>query len=510
MINIYNPNIKPYTKSAIEAINEGWISNHGKYIQLANDKLKLVTKTQYSILMANGTCATHCLFLALKYKYPTIDKIYVPGNCYVAAWNAALMVYDESSLVTMKMNYNTWNIDTNEEYIKSLEPNSAIFIVHNLGNIVNVPRLKSIRPDIIFIEDNCEGFLGKYNNIYSGMGECTLCSSCSFYGNKIITTGEGGSFFTQDESTYNHIKLVYSQGVSDKRYLHKIHAFNYRMTNIEAAFLYDQLNDIDNILTTKNTVFRNYNNIFEKLKQIGKLNYMTNEMNTIPAQWIYGLQIIGNKLDNDDTISFFKTNNVDIRPFFYPINAHYHLSNIKPADSVSSTLNKEVIMIPSSPNMLYTDQLFVASVIYKFLFKLQNIEVIDLDKSNHEHIYNEFLSKIKNEKFRYFDKRRSNCISNHLKTSVLYDCNTQTFIGYSHIDEAADKLWFGIYIDPSHQSKKLGVQLLSYMLLCPSIIDKDLFLTVDIDNFKAINLYKKNGFVITKTTNSYHEMKFSN
>ena len=147
---------------------------------------------------------------------------------------------------------------TDEKYIKSLEENSAILIVHNLGNIINVPRLKRIRPDLIFVEDNCEGMFGKYEDIFSGMSESSLCSSCSFYGNKIITTGEGGAFFTQDEKVYNYIKSVYSQGMSETKYLHNLQAYNYRMTNIQAGFLYEQLNDIDNILLNKNKIFKKY------------------------------------------------------------------------------------------------------------------------------------------------------------------------------------------------------------------------------------------------------------
>jgi dTDP-4-amino-4,6-dideoxygalactose transaminase len=61
-MNIYEPNIEKYTKSALEAIKDGWISNHGKFVELANNRLKEITKSKYSILMSNGTCATHCLF----------------------------------------------------------------------------------------------------------------------------------------------------------------------------------------------------------------------------------------------------------------------------------------------------------------------------------------------------------------------------------------------------------------------------------------------------------------
>ena len=363
MINIYNPDIENYKKSALNAIEEGWISNHGKYIELANNKLKEITQAKYSILMANGTCTTHCLFLSLKFKYPNIDKIYVPNNCYVAAWNSALMEYNINQLEVMKMDIDTWNISTNEDYINSLDKNCAVLIVHNLGNIINVPNLKRIRPDLVFVEDNCEGMFGKYENIYSGMSDSSLCSSCSFYGNKIITTGEGGAFFTQDEEVYNYIKCIYSQGMSDIKYLHKLHAYNYRMTNVQAGFLFDQLNDIDNILTNKYKIFENYNELLKELVDLGKVQLMKIDEDTINAPWIYALRIINNDKTIEETTQFFKDNNIDIRPFFYPINNHTHLKSIKNDDKISYKLNKEIIMIPSSPNITYEEQKKVVDII---------------------------------------------------------------------------------------------------------------------------------------------------
>jgi dTDP-4-amino-4,6-dideoxygalactose transaminase len=134
-INIYNPNIAAYTKSAMDAIESGWISNHGKYIGLATEKLKETMKCKHAILMANGTCATHCLFLALKHAHPAIAKIYVPNNAYVAAWNAALMEYSDCQLSVMRMDAPTWNICTDENYIATLDPNAAVLIVHNVDNV---------------------------------------------------------------------------------------------------------------------------------------------------------------------------------------------------------------------------------------------------------------------------------------------------------------------------------------------------------------------------------------
>jgi perosamine synthetase len=367
MINIYEPNIEKYSKEAIKAINSGWISNHGEYIGLATEKLSNILNIKYNILMSNGTCATHCLFLAIKYKYPDIQKIYVPNNAYIAAWNSVLNEYNIEEIEVMKMNIDTWNIETNEEYIKSLEQNAAVLIVHNLGNIINVPMLKRIRPDLIFVEDNCEGLFGKYNGIYSGTSEHTLCSSISFYGNKIITTGEGGAFLTNDEEVYNYIRKVYSQGMSSIRYIHDVHAYNYRMTNIQAAFLYDQLNDIDNILSNKKQIFDNYELLLQPLINEGKIALFKKEDNTNSSYWIFAIRIIGNTNTIQETNEFFKINNIDIRPFFYPIHTHGHMKHVENMDNISELLNKEIIMIPSSPNITFDQQKYIVSIIEKFM-----------------------------------------------------------------------------------------------------------------------------------------------
>lgn len=367
MINIYEPNITRYTESAIKAITSGWISNHGEYVNLATKKLKELLNCEYLILMSNGTCATHCLFLSIKYKYPRITKIYVPNNAYVAAWNSLLMVYNKEQIDVIKMNIDTWNIETGEEYINSFDKDSAVLIVHNLGNIVNVPRLKKIRPDLIFVEDNCEGLFGKYNNIYSGTSEATLCSSVSFYGNKVITSGEGGAFMTNDYDTYEYIKRVYSQGMSSTRYLHDVHAYNYRMTNVQAAFLYDQLNDIDYILKTKKTIFENYEFLLKHLIDSGKIILFKKEVETENAYWIFAVRILENKKNIEETMNFFKNHGIDIRPFFYPINKHLHLNTIKNDDEISFTLNNEIIMIPSSPGITINEQSIVVDTIKLFL-----------------------------------------------------------------------------------------------------------------------------------------------
>jgi len=505
MIPIYNPNILNYKTSALKAIESGWISNHGENVEMATNKLKEILNINYSILMSNGTCATHCLFLALKFKYPLIKKIYVPNNCYVAAWNALLMEYEQDIIDIMKMDINTWNINTNDEYILSLDTNAAVLIVHNLGNIINVPRLKRLRPDLIFLEDNCEGLFGKYEEIYSGTSKSSLCSSISFYGNKNITTGEGGAFLTQDIDIYNYIKKAYSQGLSEKRYLHDTHAYNYRMTNIQAAFLLDQLNDLPNILLKKENIFINYNNFFKLLINENKISIFTKEEHTENANWIYALRVNNNNLSIEDTYDFLKNEGMDSRPFFFPINSHKHLKDLTFNDDVSYILNQEIIMIPSSPTISLEEQHQVVNIINKLLFLLETKYKIKEIKTNKDLIILEnYIKLIKSPTFRYFNKRNIEIINNHLITLLIMDHDNP--IGYAHIDLEDNKYWLGIYIDDEFQNKGIGNKIIKFIINHYKI-EQDIFLSVDNNNKNAKKLYIKNGFKEIECNKNYSIMK---
>ena len=364
MIPIYEPFLEPYKNSARDAIESGWISNHGQYVEKATQKLKEVLGVKYAILMSNGTVASHCLFKSLKFKHPNITKIYVPNNVYVAAWNAVLMEYPKEMLEVLPIDTNTWNMVEDEEFLMSLEPNSALLVVHNLGNIVNVPWINRVRPDLVIVEDNCEGIFGKYEGESSGCSEYSLCSAVSFYGNKTITTGEGGAFLTNDYEIYTYIKKVYSQGMSDKRYIHDTHAYNYRMTNVQAGFLYDQLCDIDTILERKKKVFDTYNVLLKDKVELQIVMPQTQR-----ANWMYAIRVKGNKLSPEETFLFCKKEGVETRPFFYSYEHHHHLSDLPTNKNINleeaNKLNKEVIMIPSSPMITYEQQLKVVECIEK-------------------------------------------------------------------------------------------------------------------------------------------------
>lgn len=362
MIPIYTPYLSKYKTSAIHAIESEWISNHGLYVQIASNRLAHLLGTTYCILMNNGTSATHCLFKALKFKYPSLRKIYVPNHVFVAPWNCCLMEFSETMVEVMKTNPDTLNMVTDEDYILSLDADSAICIVHNLGNIVNVPRLKRLRPDLIFVEDNCEGLFGKYEGVYAGTS--SMCSAVSFYGNKTITTGEGGAFFTDDEDIYNYIKSIYSHGMTETRYIHCHIASNFRMTNIQAAFLHDQLEDIEHILHRKHTIFENYNCLLQELINSCKIHVPQQETDTEHSTWMYSILIPS--CVYEDIEHYMKQHYIEIRPVFYDVHEHTHLKQLKKHNSVDTTAMCG-ILLPSYPSLEWVQQQYIVQILKNFI-----------------------------------------------------------------------------------------------------------------------------------------------
>jgi predicted acetyltransferase len=279
------------------------------------------------------------------------------------------------------------------------------------------------------------------------------------------------------------------------------------MTNIEAGFLYDQLNDFENIMNNKKMIFENYKNLLKPLIETNRVAIFKEEEDTECANWIFALRLINNKKTIQETTDFFKSNNIDIRPFFYPINKHGHLKDIVFEDPVSDILNNEIIMIPSSPSITLETQKYIVKIIEIFT---NNINIIEINDTNVE-LLTPFISNPLPSTFRYFEKRTVDVIKDHAVTLLLK--KEETIIGYAHIDyEKNDsKYWFGICILPDHHNKGYGTYLMKHILIKSTEKNIDsIYLTVDNINIHAIKLYSKHNFKAIETNDIFTAMLLHN
>lgn len=358
MIPVYKPYLPVNSmKYAHEALDSTWLSSQGKFLPMVTEKLQEILNVKYVVPLNNGTSACHLVAKALyRTCRPSVGKkkIIVPDNVYVAAWNAFLFDKDYE-LIPVETDLATWNYDMNKlDELITHWPDADVLIVHNIGNVINVPALQRKHPNTHFVEDNCEGFLGKYEGLQTGTA--AFASAISFFGNKNITSGEGGAVITNFEEVYQYMKCVQGQGQSSKRFVHSELGYNYRMTNVQAAILYGQLEVLPDILSMKQSVFDIYRRAFDGREDI---KVQAQETNTQSANWMFGVRIPGSP-GYTEAEQYFKHHQIEVRPMFYPISDHAHLKNhpdIFGVDSTNAaTLNKECFILPSYPELNIGDQ----------------------------------------------------------------------------------------------------------------------------------------------------------
>lgn len=343
MIPIYRPYLTEKTISYCkEALESGWISSIGEYIEKATEKLKNKIGCKYVLLVNNGTAATHLCVKALKKRYPKTKKVFVPSSCYVAAYNALLYDQNDWTIEAIDIDIDTWNMN-----IPDYKENDAIMAVHNLGNIIN---LKDVSCPVI--EDSCEAIFATVKQ------QKSLCSSLSFFGNKNITTGEGGAVITDDEEVFRFLSKVAGQGQTKKRYIHDELGYNYRMTNIQAAMLLGQLEDYELIQNKKRNIFTTYDNLLDGINGVLKQKIEIDH-----SFWMYGVRILGSE-SYEYNNRFFSEYNIETRPMFYPFTKHSHLK-IKGEHKNIDLIHKDIVLLPSYPELKQIDIEYICDKIKK-------------------------------------------------------------------------------------------------------------------------------------------------
>jgi perosamine synthetase len=368
MINVYRPYLPLESiKYAHHAIDSGWLSSQGEYKEKAEDKIKELLGVKYVLLLNSGTAAVHLMSRYLFHTHNYIKNIIVPSNVYVAAWNGFL--FDKKHrLLPIDANINTWCMDTDR--IGNIDYQSVILAVHNVSSIVNVPELKRKYKQTIILEDACEGFLGTYEGKY--VGTEALCSSISFFGNKSITSGEGGALLTNNKDVYDYTKKLHGQGQSNVRYIHDDIGYNYRLTNVQAAILYGQLEVLPEIIEKKKHVFNLYKELTKDIPNV-QLQQPTDD--TESSNWMMGARIINMNRPYCELEKHFNDNAIEIRPMFYPMSKHSYLKDISITEEevVAEILSKECFMLPSYPELEDYEIEKVVSVLKNYVEKILDI-----------------------------------------------------------------------------------------------------------------------------------------
>jgi perosamine synthetase len=329
-------------RNVTAAVKSGWVSSKGPFIEEFETSFSNYIGTEHGIATSNGTTALHLALVALGIGKG--DKVLVPSLDFVSVANAVTYVGAEPVFLDSHPEY--WCIDPST-IVESIDKQTkAIIAVHLYGHPCDMDKIVKIATDydLCLLEDCAEAHGAEYK--HKKTGSFGVISCFSFYGNKIITTGEGGMCLTDDEKLSEKMKILRDHGMNpDRKYWHDVIGFNYRMTNLQAALGVAQLRKIDHLIDKKRKIAHSYANFLKDLPTITPAPEMPWAKN---VYWLYSILV--KKSSRNKLIDLLEKQDIEVRPFFYPshILPPYN-SNLRLP--IAEELSAKGLNLPSGPGL---------------------------------------------------------------------------------------------------------------------------------------------------------------
>jgi perosamine synthetase len=301
----------------LDALDSGWVSSIGKYIDAFEENFARYCGTKYALTVSHGTAGLHLALAALG--IGPGDEVIVPDLTFVATANA--VAYTGAAPVLADIDPDTLCLDPAS--VKSLlSPRTkAIMPVHLYGHPADMDALAEIADahGVPLIEDAAEAHGAEYRG--RRVGALSKCAVFSFYGNKVITTGEGGMITTDDAALYQRARRLRDHAMNPKRrYFHEERGFNYRLTNLQAALGVAQLERIDDFLSRRTEIMGWYHQEIATGDQV-RLNRVKNWARS--AFWMVCLEVdwFDESRRRDAFMQALRARGIDTRPYFCTISS---------------------------------------------------------------------------------------------------------------------------------------------------------------------------------------------
>ena len=302
-------------KYVLDCIDTTWISSIGTYINRFEEAFADFIGVKHAISCSNGTVALHLPLLV--FGIGPGDEVIVPSFTYIATANAVR--YCGATPVFADCLQDTWNLDPLDVKRKITSRTKAIIPVHLYGNPCDMDSLMIIAKEhnLFVLEDAAECHGASYNGIRAGsIGDI---ATFSFFGNKIITSGEGGMIVTNNDDFAARMRILKGQGMDpNRRYWFNVIGYNYRMTNIEAAIGLAQLENVYMHISNRKKIANWY---IDKLSSVSDLlNFQSTTPKADNVWWMFSVLLTDKAtIDRDAIMEKLRENGIETRPLFYPM-----------------------------------------------------------------------------------------------------------------------------------------------------------------------------------------------
>lgn len=359
LIPVYKPYLNGNEKEYVnQCLDSTWISSKGEFISRFESGFADYIGAHHATSVCNGTVAIHLALEALGIGQG--DEVIVPTLTYIASVNTILQTGAKPIFVDSLSN--TWQIDASDVKRKITSKTKAIMAVHLYGLPCDMDCLTTLCQEhgLLLIEDCAEAFGSKYKGRHVGtFGDV---ATFSFFGNKTISTGEGGMVITKSKAAIEKAYHLKNQGVSSrKEYWHDVIAYNYRMTNICAAIGLAQLEMADEIIFKKRRIAEIYRNELKNSPVV-----FHNEVeDTFHSYWMCSI-MLNDSGKRDELRKHLSKSNIETRKVFYPANTMPHCYTDEKF-AVAEKISSAGINLPSYPSLTVEQIKYICAEIKQFL-----------------------------------------------------------------------------------------------------------------------------------------------
>jgi perosamine synthetase len=296
-----------------ECIETNWISSAGKYITMFEERFAAYCGAPYGVACSNGTTAIHLALAALG--IGPGDEVIIPDFTLIVSANMVILAGARPVLVDVDPR--TWCIDPSLIEARITPRTKAIMLVHMYGHPCDMTAINAIarKHNLFVIEDGAQAHGAEVNGQRVGSLGDVACFS--FYGNKILTTGEGGMVLCKDPKVADRMKLLRNQAFEEPRFVHTVMGFNYRLTNLQAAIGLAQTEMVEEKIERKRWIGHTYN---ELLAGNPYFSLPVEEPWAKNVYWMYGILVHPSfGLGKDELMDAMKQKGVETRSFFCPM-----------------------------------------------------------------------------------------------------------------------------------------------------------------------------------------------
>jgi nucleotide sugar dehydrogenase len=256
--------------AAAATIRTGWLTQ-GSQLPLLESEFAAYVNAPYACAVSSGTAALHLALVAARIGHG--DEVITVSHSFIATANSIVLAGARPVFVDIEPA--TFNIDPLRVEEAITPRTKAILCVHQLGMPCDIVLLREIaaRRHLLLIEDAAcaAGSEIEIDGEWQRIGRPHGLLACfSFHPRKLLTCGEGGMITTSDESLLGSLQRLRNHGLSiaGGRLAAAEVGYNYRMNEIQAAMLREQIRKLPSMLSERRRLVKEYRGLLTPVSGI--------------------------------------------------------------------------------------------------------------------------------------------------------------------------------------------------------------------------------------------------